>query len=359
MQRFQVIHKVALHLLDKLLRLQSKKMNLIFFIVMLGGSAIILISFYLINIDSLVNNEFLPIKYKVMGIGVFIVIVHILLTYVVRTIFNKLQHAKAMICKQNEELRKIDKAKSEFIAMVTHDLKTPIVPIASYSRMLIQERFGELNDKQKEKLKVIISSTESLQNLISDIHDLHKADLDKLKLNLESVDVNEIVLQSIETVLPLANRRGVILEDMTTPGLEINVDKQRMIQVVTNLIKNAIDFVPVEEGVIRIEYQLQDNNMTLSIVDNGIGIPKDKINNLFNRFCQLDSSNNGGRSSSGLGLYICKVIIEQHGGKIWAESEVGKGTSMRISLPMTPSIDLGDTQQAKKEQEIFNIEKVV
>ncbi|MBI1829699.1 MAG: HAMP domain-containing histidine kinase [Thaumarchaeota archaeon] len=347
---------MTLHIIDTLLQLQSQKINLIFFIVMLGGSIIILLSFYLINIDSLVNDTFLPVKYKVMGIGIFIVIVHILLTYVVRLIFNKLQHAKTMICKQNEELRKIDKAKSEFIAMVTHDLKTPIVPIASYSRMLIQERFGELNDKQKEKLKVIISSTESLQNLISDIHDLHKADLDKLKLNLESVDVNEIVRQSIETVLPLANRRGVIFEDLTTPGLEINVDKQRMIQVVTNLIKNAIDFVPVEEGVIRMECQLQDNNMTLSIVDNGIGIPKEKISNLFNRFCQLDSSNNGGRSSSGLGLYICKVIIEQHGGKIWAESEVGKGTSMKISLPMTPSIDLADHSQTKKQFEVCNTE---
>ncbi len=325
---------MTLHIIDTLLQLQSRKMNSIFFIVMLGGSATILISFYLINIDSLVNNEFLPIKYKVMGIGIFIVIVHILLTFVIRIIFSKLQHAKAVINQQNEELRKTDKEKSEFIAMVTHDLRTPIVPIASYSQMLIQERFGELNDRQKEKLKVIISSTESLQNLVSDIHDLHKADLNKLKFNLEPTDVNEIIRQSIATVLPLANRRGVIFEDLTTPSLEINVDKQRMIQVVTNLIKNAIDFVPFEDGVIRIEYQLQDNNMILSIVDNGIGIPKDKINNLFNRFYQSDSSNNGGRSSSGLGLYICKVIVEQHGGKIWAESEFGKGTLMKISLPI-------------------------
>lgn len=325
---------MPLHIINTLLELQSKKMNLIFFIVILGGSAIILLSFYLINIDSLVNNEFFPIKYKVMGIGIFIVIAHILLTCVVRIIFNKLQHAKAVINQQNEELRKTDKAKSEFIALVTHDLKTPIVPIASYSQMLIQERFGKLSDTQKEKLKVIISSVESLQNLISDLHDLHKADLGKLKINLESVDVNEIVQQSISAVLPLANRRGSILENMTTPGLEINADKQRMIQVVTNLIKNAIDFVPFEDGVIRIESQLQDNHIILSIIDNGMGIPNDKINNLFNRFCQLESSNNGGRSSSGLGLYICKTLVEQHGGKIWVESDVGKGTSMRISLPI-------------------------
>ena len=350
---------MTLHVIDTFLQLQSQKMNLILLGVMLGGSIAILLSFYFINIDSLVNNEFFSTKSKVMGIGIFITIVHILLTCVARIIFNKLQHAKSIISQQNEELKKMDKSKSEFIAMVTHDLKTPVVPIASYSQMLIQEKFGELNDAQKEKLKIIISSTESLQNLISDIHDMHKADLDKLKLNLEYTNINEIIQQSIAIVLPLANKHGVIFEDMTTPGLEIHADKQRMIQVVTNLIKNAIDFVPYEEGVIRIECQLKDNNMILSIIDNGIGIPKDKINNLFNRFCQLDSSNNDGRSSSGLGLYICKTLVEQHGGKIWAESEAMKGTSMRISLPIAPrNIDQVD-HQTKKQYEIFNMEKVI
>lgn len=351
---------MSLYIVDKLLQLQPRKMNLVLLAVILGGSAIILLSFYFININSLVNNDLFPVKYKVMGIGIFIVMVHISLTCVARIVFNKLQHAKSVISKQNEELKRLDRSKSEFIAMITHDLKTPLVPIVSYSTMLLQEIFGELNDIQKEKLKVIISSTERLQNLISDMHDLHKADLDKLRLNLESIDVNEIVQQSITTVMPLANKHGVIFEDMTTSGLEIKADKQRMIQVVTNLIKNAIDFVPYEEGVIRIEQQLQDDSMIISITDNGIGIPKDKIDNLFNLFCQLDSSNRGGRSSSGLGLHICKIIVEQHGGKIWAESEVGKGTSMRISLPIASrKNDTVDDLSTKKQYRILNIENTV
>lgn len=349
---------MKLRIMDKLLQLPPKKMNLILLAVMLGGSATILLSFYVINIDNLLNNEFLSIKSKVMGIGIFIAVVHISLTCIARNVFNKLQSSKDIIKKQNDELQRVDRSKSEFIAMVTHDLKTPIVPIASYSRMLFQEVFGELTDIQKEKLKVIMTSTESLQNLISDIHDLHKADLDKLKLNLESVDVNEIVQQSIMIIMPLANKHGAVLEDMTVPGLEIKADKQRMIQVVTNLIKNAIDFVPYEEGTIRVECQPQDNCLILSIVDNGIGIPKDKIDNLFNRFCHLDSSNNGGRSSSGLGLYICKTIVEQHNGKIWAESDVGKGTSMKLSLPIaSKQANLRDHFQETNSCEIFNMGK--
>jgi signal transduction histidine kinase len=100
--------------------------------------------------------------------------------------------------------------------------------------------------------------------------------------------------------------------------------------------------------------------MIISVVDNGIGIPKDKIDNLFNRFCHLDSSNNGGRSSSGLGLYICKTIVEQHNGKIWAESELGKGTSMRMSLPITSKqVNLTDHSQETKSCKIYHVEKSV
>ena len=198
---------MELHIIDKSLELLPQKTNLIFLIIMLGGSAIILLSFYLIDIDGLVKDEFFTIKDKVMGIGIFIVITHLSLTYVGRIIFNKLQHAKTVINQQNQELIKIDKAKTEFVAMVTHDLKTPIVPILSYSQMLVQGRFGTLNDIQKEKLRVIITSTESLQNLIHDILDLHKADLGKLKLNLEFVDVTEIIQQSISAVL---DRKSVV-----------------------------------------------------------------------------------------------------------------------------------------------------
>ena len=336
---------MELHIIDKSLELLPQKTNLIFLIIMLGGSAIILLSFYLIDIDGLVKDEFFTIKDKVMGIGIFIVITHLSLTYVARAIFNRLQHAKTVINQQNEELKKIDIAKTEFVAMITHDLRTPIVPILSYSQMLLQGRFGTLNDTQKEKLKLVLSCTDALQNLVRDILDLHKADLGKLKLNLELVDINEIIRQSIETTLPLANRRGAILEDRTIPGLEIKADKQRMIQVVTNLIKNSIDFVPLDEGIIKIQHELQNNDIILSIVDNGSGIQKDKINNLFNRFCQLESSISGGRDSTGLGLHICKILVEQHGGKIWAESEVGKGTSMRIRLPLiSRNIDLTNQQ---------------
>lgn len=330
--------------LNDMMDLTSRKTNLVFLLVMIGGSVIILSSFYLIDVNALLDKEFLTIKEKIMGIGVFIVIAHILLTYLAKMVFNKLRHAKSIISQQNDELATIDRAKTEFVSMITHELKTPIVPIVAYSKMLLNEKFGNLTDIQKEKLRIIISSSESLQLLIQDILDLHKADLGKLKLTMKYTDLQEIIQESIATTIPLANRRGIIIENMALEDCKLLVDKHRMVQVITNLIKNAIDFVPLERGVIKIQQKIQNTNVILSVTDNGQGIPKEKLSGLFKKFYQIEASTIGGRDSTGLGLSICKIIIEQHGGMIWAESEIGIGTSMKISLPLAKTSDIDKIQ---------------
>lgn len=336
-------------MLDYLMNMSSRKSNLAFLLVMIGGSGIILTSFYLIDIDALLNNEFLTVQQKIVGIGIFVVIAHISLTYLAKKVFNKLRHAKSVITQKNDEMEKIDKAKTEFVSMVTHELKTPMVPIVSYSKMLLQEKFGELSNTQKEKLQVIISSAESLQLLIQDILDLHKADLGKLNLTMEFTSLQEIIQEACSTVMPLANRRGVVIENMVLNDCKILVDKHRVVQVLTNLIKNAIDFVPLEQGVIKIQQEILDDNLLLSVTDNGQGIPKDKLCGLFKKFYQIESSSKGGRDSTGLGLSICKIIVEQHGGKIWAESEMGIGTSMKFSLPLAKSVIANEIQPVPQQ----------
>ncbi len=194
---FIVYRPMMVAKLDDMMDLTGRKANLVFLLVMIGGSAIILFSFYLIDVNALLDKEFLTIKEKLMGIGVFIVIAHILLTHLAKIVFSKLQHAKSVITQKNNELAKIDKAKTEFVSMITHELKTPIVPIAAYSKMLLNEKFGDLTDTQKEKLRIIISSSELLQLLIQDILDLHKADLGKLKLIMDFTDFNEILQEAI------------------------------------------------------------------------------------------------------------------------------------------------------------------
>ena len=262
----------------RLMNLSSIKLNLIFLFIMIGGSAIILSSFYFIDINALTkDDEIFSVKDKVMGIGIFIVMAHVLLTYTVKSIFKKLHKASTTIEEKNVELVKIDRAKTEFVSMITHELRTPIVPIMGYSKMLLGEKFGTLNNVQKEKLKIIISGTESLQILIQDILDLHKADLGKLKFTLEFVDIKDVIHNAVDVTLPIVNRRGAVLEDLTSSGVNVMVDKNRMVQVLTNLIKNAADFVPLEEGKIKIQQETRDGNLTISIIDNGSGIPKEKI----------------------------------------------------------------------------------
>ena len=328
--------------INKFLNLTDTQSNLVFLSVMFGGAAIILCSFYFINVTALINNDFLTIKEKIMGIGLIVIISHIVLVYVAKTVFRRIQDAKKIIDEKNEELQKMDQAKTEFIAMMTHELKTPLVPILSYASMLLQQRFGPLNDVQREKLQVMITGGESLQCLIQNILDLHKAALGKLTLHIESEDVQSIVQEAIAIVMPLSNRRGIVIDDETS-DVKIMVDRRRMLQVITNLIKNAIDFVKLEEGTIEIQQELHNDTVVISIIDNGPGMPKEKTVGLFGKFYQTDTSGTGGRDSSGLGLSICKMIVEQHGGNIWAESDVGKGLTIKIKLPLQKDIPAKQT----------------
>lgn len=328
--------------------IQPSKLNLFFLFIMVVGSVVILTSFYLIDVEALVRHDSFTTKQKIMGIGIAIVVIHIFLTFLGKKIFSKLQNAKNMVKQKNEEVIKIDKAKTEFVAMVTHELRTPIVPITSYAKMLLQERFGQLNETQKEKMKIIIKGAESLQLLIQDILDVHKADLGKLKLNLELYDIRDIIVDAVADTIPLANRRGVIIQDLSPISCKIQIDKHRMVQVLTNLIKNAIDFVPLEEGVIKIQSEINGNCIVLSVNDNGQGIAEEKVGNLFKKFYQVESSDSAYRDSTGLGLAICKIIVEEHGGRIWAESSIGKGATFRVSLPLVQNSERNNIVMAEK-----------
>ncbi|MGQ0605543.1 MAG: sensor histidine kinase [Candidatus Nitrosotenuis sp.] len=325
------------NLINKLLESSTHTMNLIFIGVMIGGSILILGSLYLIY-DVQVFGERHSTKTDLMMISITFTVIHIALTNASLFVFKKMRYAKTLIQKEKEEIKKIDKAKDEFAAMIAHELKNPLVPIHSYSRMLLDGRFGELTSTQKEKMKIVISGTESMLFLIQDILDNHKAELRKLNLNLQDTDLNEIVNDVVSITQTLADKRGVTIYNDINKSVKTNVDKHRIEQVLTNLIKNAIDFVPKETGVIKISLKLEDRDAIISVIDNGCGIPKEKISHLFGKFYQVNTSQVRERSGSGLGLAICKSIIELHNGKIWAESDVGKGTAIRFTIPLTNNI---------------------
>jgi signal transduction histidine kinase len=236
------------------------------------------------------------------------------------------------IKKKEEEAKKTDIAKDEFLAMITHELKTPLVPIQGYSDILLGEHLGKLNDKQKERIQIIKSSSESLLAIISDLLDAQKLELGQLSMKISNTNIKETIDKAIESFKPEAEEKNIEINS-TVADLTINHDQERIGQVMTNLIKNSL--VATEPNTGKIEISMEDlpSEIKISIKDNGIGIPKDKQKELFKKFYQVDATLTRERGGSGLGLAICKGIIESHKGSISMESVPNQGATFSFTIP--------------------------
>lgn len=238
---------------------------------------------------------------------------------------------------KEEEAKKTDIAKDEFLAMITHELKTPLVPIQGYADILLSGHLGKLTDKQRERIGIIKSSAASLLQLISDLLDVQKLELGQLKMKKLTVDIHDTVVKSIETLLPQIDEAKITVENKVDKGLQVPHDAERINQVLTNLIKNSLKAVKPNTGKITISSEEDANEVRIHVTDNGVGIPYDKQSKIFTKFYQVDASLTREKGGSGLGLSICKGIIEAHGGKISLKSTPGTGTTMTFTLPKTDS----------------------
>jgi len=236
-----------------------------------------------------------------------------------------------------EKLKEIDRKKVEFSSMVSHELKTPLVPILGYVQMLQkQELMGELNKKQLDAVDEIYSSALKLQRLVVDILTTQKLDLGKLEFNQENIDITELLNSIIKDFSPIATQKNILLEKDTIEKIIIFSDKDRINQVFSNLIKNAIDFVESKKGEITIGVKNDKEFVKFFVKDNGVGISEENQKEIFKKFYQIDTSTSRKRNGSGLGLAICKGIIEGLGGKIWVESKENVGTTFYFEIPKQP-----------------------
>ena len=235
-----------------------------------------------------------------------------------------------------------DKSKDEFISMISHELKTPIVPIKLYSDMLLKTEFmGNLNEKQTKAIETMKKSVEKIEVLVSDMLDIHKLEIERLRLSKTNIDVHEIIDQAMSEMLPLAKTKNVNLVSEISVTGTVFCDSKRIGQVICNLIKNSIDFVPENGGKIILRAENSQNHRTgdpnsyalFTVEDNGIGIPADKMENLFKKFYQVDTTFSRKHGGTGLGLAICKGIIEAHGGEIWIDEENEKGAMFKFTIP--------------------------
>jgi len=213
------------------------------------------------------------------------------------------------------------------------ELKTPLVPILGYCEMLLNPKFGLLSSDQKDAVNEIQKNSIRLNNLINDFWNAQQLDLGKMKYLYEKVVVDDFIEQEMNTLSNLMVEKNIELTKSVESGLRIKVDRAKLTEIFSNLVENSIVFVPDSDGKIQIMVKSQDNLVQFSIVDNGPGIPEDKISTLFKKFQQLDTSHRRTHAGSGLGLTICKGYLEDMGGKIWVESDVGKGTTFFFTIP--------------------------
>ncbi|HET6516659.1 MAG TPA: HAMP domain-containing sensor histidine kinase [Nitrosopumilaceae archaeon] len=236
------------------------------------------------------------------------------------------------IKEKEEEARKNDIAKDEFLAMITHELKTPLVPIQGYADLLLSEHLGTLTDKQKERLAIIKSSATSLLDIISDLLDAQKLELGQLKIKKETSSIKDTVTKAVESMQTAADEKGVKLA-MNCPDVVVLHDSERIHQVLTNLLKNALTAVKKDTGAIQINVGDYPDQVKISVNDNGVGIPADKQKDLFKKFYQVDATLTRERGGSGLGLAIVKGIVDAHGGKIGVQSTPDVGTTFTFTIP--------------------------
>ncbi|MDF2422433.1 MAG: HAMP domain-containing histidine kinase [Nitrosopumilus sp.] len=240
------------------------------------------------------------------------------------------------IKEKDEEGKKKDIAKDEFLAMITHELKTPLVPIQGYADILLSEHLGKLTSKQKERIAIIKSSSEALLSLISDLLDAQKLELGQLRISKKVAGISDTVSKSLENHRLEAEKNSVEII-LRGENVQIEHDPERITQVVSNLIKNSIAAIGSGGGKIEVSIENGPSDVTVSVKDNGVGIAKDKQEDLFKKFYQVDTTLTRERGGSGLGLAISKGIIENHLGRIWADSEIGKGSTFSFRIPKNQS----------------------
>ena len=234
-----------------------------------------------------------------------------------------------------DELHRLDERKSEFVSVVAHQLRTPLTGIKWTLNLILSGDFGEINSEQKTFL---LKAQEGNNRMISLINDMLVADRigsSKFNNTPTPTQVEELVDNLFFDLMPQIQKRKTVVNIKRPEGPlpKVNIDSERIRAVFQNILENALKYTK-EEGKIEIEYTLQDKFVLIRISDNGIGIPKDQEGKMFSRFFRAANAIRTETDGTGLGLFIAKGIIESHGGRIWFESEVGKGTTFYFTLPI-------------------------
>ncbi|MHC3130294.1 MAG: PAS domain S-box protein [Candidatus Bathyarchaeota archaeon] len=242
--------------------------------------------------------------------------------------------AESLIREQNKRLKELDRMKSEFLSTAAHELRTPLTSILGFSEILLQRKLDK--ERKNRFLKIINEQGQRLADLINDLLDVSRIQSGRgFKMKKGPIELGEIIRENVDLFKSHTDRHSFKVNISPDLG-SVEADKDRIDQVMENLISNAIKFSP-QGGKITVSVEQTEGEVKISVADTGMGIAKKDLSHIFERFYRVDSPSIGTIGGTGLGLAIVKYIIESHGGKIWAESEVGKGSTFSFTLPLEPS----------------------
>lgn len=230
------------------------------------------------------------------------------------------------------ERRQVEQLKQDFVGMVTHDLRSPLTSIQLFHQLLRAEAFGELPGKSQDTLVSAERSVARLLTLVNGLLDVEKLESGQLRLNLGATKLSTIISRSVEAIQEMAQHHGIKLES-TDFDAEMTADEDRLIQVLVNLLSNAIKFSPEKSKVAIQAGKRDDGWIEVAVSDNGRGIPESEHATIFEKYHQVDPAGTREKLGTGLGLPICKGIIQQHNGDIGVESAVGKGSRFWFRIP--------------------------
>jgi signal transduction histidine kinase len=230
------------------------------------------------------------------------------------------------------ELELASEHKSQFLANMSHEVRTPLNAIIGFSQVLHEQMFGELNERQHADVEDVLEAGRHLLSLINDVLDLAKIEAGKMELELSQVALPEVLRSAISIHSERASRGGVELAlGMEPEAITIAADERRVRQIVFNLVSNAVKFTP-PEGRVDLSARLDDGQVEISVADTGPGIPPEDLEKIFEEFEQTAAGKQA--EGTGLGLPLSRKLVELHGGRLWAETQPGKGSTFRFVLPI-------------------------
>lgn len=306
-----------------------------------------LLVFTLAVVNDILNYSYLIDTPNMIHIGTLAFVLFQLGSMVNRYLqnFRTIEQMSAALQESNRELKQLDTFKDEFLAATSHELRTPLHSINHLVRLVQSQPGHTFSAEQLQALRLIEATSERLENLVNDILDAASIKHGKLRLQLEAVQLGPLVTSVVQSLRPLLSDKSVKLKVEMPPELpEIHADAQRVQQVLVNLIGNAIKFTA--QGQIRVNAHLEDQMLNVSVTDTGLGISADHIERIFLPFEHYLAANADGLQSTGLGLPICRKLVELQNGTLNLSSVPGRGTQVEIRLPLASAAQIQDPAQA-------------